>query len=233
MTIRSSLVHAFRDGRRHRHLRRGVAVAAAVVLLSSGAAAASVVISATTSTTIRGCVNNTSRVLTDLKASTVNCPAGTSKVNWNATGPKGAKGPKGAPGAKGATGPSASYMTTESDNPIRSTFTTEASLNLPAGSFTFDASVWVSDISGEQDYVFCDITADGNDVDGGAAMLTTAIGTADYETISLVGAESKALAGKAIVQCDDHNSTGQIGQVSFLATATGSATFQPASSSKS
>src|SRR5215472_13409678 len=82
-----------------KHRLQGAAVGlAAGALVTCGAALASVLSPRATGTTIHGCVAKTSRTLTVPKAGG-KCPAGTTALSWNVTGPAGKTGPAGAPGS--------------------------------------------------------------------------------------------------------------------------------------
>ena len=76
----------------------------AVMLIAGAGAAIGIAVpslAASTTTTIHGCVNNTTHVLT-VRAT---CPSGTTALTWNQAGPAGPRGPQGIQGVPGATGP--------------------------------------------------------------------------------------------------------------------------------
>ena len=107
---------------------RGVIIAAAAVpVVGAGVAFASVV-SQSPRTTIHGCVNNRTKVLTVAQAGG-RCPRGTTAITWNITGPQGPPGPSGArgptglpgsPGPTGSPGPAGSPGPTGSPGPMGS-----------------------------------------------------------------------------------------------------------------
>jgi|HubBroStandDraft_1064217.scaffolds.fasta_scaffold230105_1 hypothetical protein len=83
-------------------LQGAAAAVAAGVLVTSGAALASALASGA-SNAIHGCVRDSSRALTVPKAG-AKCPAGTTAISWNVSGPAGKTGPKGKAGQQGAPG---------------------------------------------------------------------------------------------------------------------------------
>jgi hypothetical protein len=189
----------------HRRVRSLVAIAAAAVLLSAGAAAATTIGLTSKSTTISGCENTKTGSLTVLLESQPKCPRGTKALSWNTTGPK---------GSTGAAGPSASYFHEDLTTHPFSEETTISSLTLPAGSYTYAASLLLTSSAG----VNCDLVDHHSGL-----VLDNADAQVGTMTLSLVGASVDP--GAVSIGCSDSGS-GTVSWVSFVATRTGSLKVQ-------
>jgi hypothetical protein len=200
--------------RNHRHIRWAATAAAALLLLSSGAAAASIV-NAAKSTTIHACENTKSGALSVIVKSGAKCGRGTKALSWNTQGPAGPKG------RTGPVGPSATYFDEDQTEQPLGSETAITSLTLPAGSYSYMATVLISSTAP----VNCFLAGAGE-----GSVIDNAYGGSGTTTLVLVGASTDP--GTATITCGDGNGTGDVALVSFTATRTGSLTVPTKSVSR-
>jgi hypothetical protein len=191
-----------------RHLRSVVTTAAALILLSGGVAAASIV-HMTKDTTIHACENTKTGALSVILKPGAKCQSGTKALSWNTKGPAGPKG------KTGPAGPSATYLRENLTTHPLSGETAITSLTLPAGSYSYAATVLISSTTP----VNCSLSGAGE-----GPAIANAYGESGTTTLVLVGASTNP--GTATITCGDGDGTGDVSLVSFTATRTGNLTIQ-------
>jgi hypothetical protein len=96
-------------------MRKGLITAAAVAAVAVGTAGTALAVTHTTtgaSNTISGCIKSGVITYVHPRTATLKCPAGTTFINWNVTGPTGHQGPSGVVSTKTTDlGPVASVAT--------------------------------------------------------------------------------------------------------------------------
>jgi hypothetical protein len=150
-------------------------------------------------------------------------------VSWNITGPKGATGatgPKGATGAAGATGPQGPAGTTSvvagfKDGPVvlpfsTTTYTTEATLNLPGGKWAVFAKATITNVAGTGATIaHCQLVSSSGDFDDTVLALDDHnVGTAYSGALELNVNVNLTAAGTAKLQC--RNEGGGSTNIAFM-----------------
>jgi hypothetical protein len=223
-----------------------ISVSAGFVLLAGGTTAyAAIAGPVDGSGVIHGCYSNRplngSHLLVLQDAGTT-CPNGTTAISWNQTGPQGPQGPQGPEGQTGATGPQGQTGATGPqgqtgatgpqgpEGPSNAYLTTgdaPVSLTLPAGSYTFNATIQFSEVPPPSgDLVDCGLYAPDGTLIATTPFVTIPPSgdTTTFAATTLVTA-STITAGTVTIECSAENGSPVAAVSGFTATQTGSLTI--------
>lgn len=141
---------------------------------------------------------------------TSSCRNDEQPLTWSQTGPQGPQGPQGVKGDKGDTGdrgPSDAYATQNPIDFLPLTATNPATqqvahLDLPAGSYVLEATLWASNPGGEVASFYCDLRASSRTTENFSNVpKSPGPGDAGRITFGVENADTYAAAGSADLNC--------------------------------